>query len=346
MGTSGQRRRGIPHARDGDEFEPRGWTDRRTKIGSGMVGGPSEVRPLSSSNAVREREREKSGISSRTPDLFELFYLSFFHFSTSSSSPVFLQLPLFSFLLHRVSRSPFSLSLPSSYTSIDHDILIFLFVAPSPPSPRSEKDSTVHGTSPRLAADTHNPPRKLRIRAQHTRERERSLPPQLLSIDRWRRDHRSNLGSNISFLPSRRSLRRIFLHGRSTIPRRDSGVREPSSSFSSSSSLRRGCLEGGVVLLLLPSSCDPAGRYLGTTGHPGGPLTRHDRPWDTGRNAPRSKRRASERSSIFSTRPPRCFRVIRRETTTGFWTLGGLRLAESKWYDFYLLFVFFFLRKF
>lgn len=135
----------------------------------------------------------------------------------------------------------------------------------------------------------------------------------------------------------------LLLHGRSTIPRRDSGVREPSSSFSSSSSLRRGCLEGGVVLLLpSSSSCDPAGRYLGTTGHPGGPLMRHDRPWDTGRNAPRSKRRASERSSIFSTRPPRCFRVIRRETTTGFWTLGGLRLAESRWYDFYLLFVFFF----
>lgn len=123
MGTSGQRRRGIPHARDGDEFEPRGWTDRRTKIGSGTVGGPSEVRPLSSSNADRKREREKSGISSRTPDLFEPFYLSFFHFSTSSSSPVFLQLPLFSFLLHRVSRSPFpslslSLSLPLTPPSI------------------------------------------------------------------------------------------------------------------------------------------------------------------------------------------------------------------------------------
>lgn len=292
-----------------------------------------------------ERERERSLASPR-----ELPISSNCSISPSSTFPHpphppsffnFLSSPSFSIAFH---APPFllSLSLPSSYTSIDHDILIFLFVAPSPPSPRSEKDSTVHGTSPRLAADTHNPPRKLRIRAQHTRERERSLPPQLLSIDRWRRDHRSNLGSNISFLPSRRSLRRIFLHGRSTIPRRDSGVREPSSSFSSSSSLRRGCLEGGVVLLLLPSSCDPAGRYLGTTGHPGGPLTRHDRPWDTGRNAPRSKRRASERSSIFSTRPPRCFRVIRRETTTGFWTLGGLRLAESRWYDFYLLFVFFF----
>ena len=213
MGTSGQRRRGIPHARDGDEFEPRGWTDRRTKIGSGTVGGPSEVRPLSSSNADRKRERERSLASPR-----ELPISSNCSISPSSTFPHpphppsffnFLSSPSFSIAFH---APPFllSLPLPSSYTSIDHDILIFLFVAPSPPSPRSEKDSTVHGTSPRLAADTHNPPRKLRIRAQHTRERERSLPPQLLSIDRWRRDHRSNLGSNISFLPSRRSLRRIF----------------------------------------------------------------------------------------------------------------------------------------
>lgn len=326
-----------------------GQTDEdRIRNGRWSIGGSST---LLFQRRQKEREREvwhllENSRSLRTvlSLLLPLFHILLIPRLSSTSS---LLLPSPSRFTLSLSFS-LSLSLPSSYTSIDHDILIFLFVAPSPPpsSPRSEKDSTVHGTSPRLAADTHNPPRKLRIRAQHTRERERSLPPQLLSIDRWRRDHRSNLGSNISFLPSRRSLRRIFLHGRSTIPRRDSGVREPSSSFSSSSSLRRGCLEGGVVLLLLPSSCDPAGRYLGTTGHPGGPLTRHDRPWDTGRNAPRSKRRASERSSIFSTRPPRCFRVIRRETTTGFWTLGGLRLAESKWYDFYLLFVFFFLRKF
>ena len=177
MGTSGQRRRGIPHARDGDEFEPRGWTDRRTKIGSGTVGGPSEVRPLSSSNADRKRERERSLASPR-----ELPISSNCSISPSSTFPHpphppsffnFLSSPSFSIAFH---APPFllSLSLPSSYTSIDHDILIFLFVAPSPPpsSPRSEKDSTVHGTSPRLAADTHNPPRKLRIRAQHTRERE------------------------------------------------------------------------------------------------------------------------------------------------------------------------------
>lgn len=125
----------------------------------------------------------------------------------------------------------------------------------------------------------------------------------------------------------------LLLHGRSTIPkpRCDSGVRELLSPLLSPSrpAFLPSRMSRGV--LLPSSSCDPAGRYLGTTGHPGGPLTRHDRPWDTGRNAPRSKRRASDlRSSIFSTRtrPPRCFRVIRRETTTGFWTVGGL----PRWY--------------
>lgn len=202
MGTSGQRRRGIPHARDGDEFEPRGWTDRRTKIGSGTVGGPSEVRPLSSSNAVREREREKSGISSRTPDLFELFYLSFFHFSTSSSSPVFLQLPLFSFLLHRVSRSPFpSLSLSPFLLHLHRSRYPYLPLC-STFSFFSSIREGLHGTrnfsSPRRR-HTQPPSKTTYTRATHERERERSLPPQLLSIDRWRRDHRSNLGSNISF---------------------------------------------------------------------------------------------------------------------------------------------------
>lgn len=136
----------------------------------------------------------------------------------------------------------------------------------------------------------------------------------------------------------------LLLHGRPTISRRDSGVREPLPPPPASflpSRMSRG-------VLLPSSSCDPAGRYLGTTGHPGGPLTRHDRPWDTGRNAPRSKRRASERSSIFSTRPPRCFRVIRRETTTGFstvaayswWNRDGNR--GSSWVKWFLFFIFFF----
>lgn len=351
MGTSGQRRRGIPHARDGDEFEPRGWTDRRTKIGSGTVGGPSEVRPLSSSNAVREREREKSGISSRTPDLFELFYLSFFHFSTSSSSPVFLQLPLFSFLLHRVSRSPFpSLSLSPFLLHLHRSRYPYLplcstFSSSFFSSIREGLHGTRNFSSPRRR-HTQPPSKTTYTRATHEREREILASTASLHRQMEERPPIESRLEHLLFTFSSISTPNLLLHGRSTIPRRDSGVREPSSSFSSSSSLRRGCLEGGVVLLLLPSSCDPAGRYLGTTGHPGGPLTRHDRPWDTGRNAPRSKRRASERSSIFSTRPPRCFRVIRRETTTGFWTLGGLRLAESRWYDFYLLFVFFFLRKF
>lgn len=177
MGTSGQRRRGIPHARDGDEFEPRGWTDRRTKIGSGMVGGPSEVRPLSSSNAVREREREKSGISSRTPDLFELFYLSFFHFSTSSSSPVFLQLPLFSFLLHRVSRSPFpSLSLSPFLLHLHRSRYPYLplcstFSSSFFSSIREGLHGTRNFSSPRRR-HTQPPSKTTYTRATHERERE------------------------------------------------------------------------------------------------------------------------------------------------------------------------------
>lgn len=155
-------------------------------------------------------------------------------------------------------------------------------------------------------------------RATHEREIQLLSTIRGASIDGWKSgDHRSNLGSNISFLPSRRSLRRIF--SSTEDPRSRGATRACASPFLLlQRSSRRGCL------LLPSSSCDPAGRYLGTTGHPGGPLTRHDRPWDTGRNAPRSKRRASERSSIFSTRPPRCFRVIRRETTTGFSTVAGL----------------------
>ena len=180
MGTSGQRRRGIPHARDGDEFEPRGWTDRRTKIGSGTVGGPSEVRPLSSSNAVREREREKSGISSRTPDLFEPFYLSFFHFSTSSSSPVFLQLPLFSFLLHRVSRSPFpSLSLSPFLLHLHRSRYPYLplcstFSSSFFSSIREGLHGTRNFSSPRCR-HTQPPSKTTYTRATHERERDPCL---------------------------------------------------------------------------------------------------------------------------------------------------------------------------
>lgn len=87
---------------------------------------------------------------------------SFFNFLSSPSFSIAFPFP--------------SLSPSPSHASIDHDILIFLFLAPSPPPPPSKKDSTVHGTSPRLATNTHNPPRKLCIRAQHTRERSSFSP--------------------------------------------------------------------------------------------------------------------------------------------------------------------------
>lgn len=122
----------------------------------------------------QRRERENSGISSRTPDLFELFYLSFFHFSTSSSSPVFLQLPLFSFLLHRLSLS-FSLSFSLSRlhrSRYPHLPLSSTF------SSSSSIQEGLHGTR-NFSSPRHQhtqPPRKLCIRAQHTRERSSFSP--------------------------------------------------------------------------------------------------------------------------------------------------------------------------
>lgn len=295
MGTSGQGRRGI--SRDGDERID-GQTDERyedrIRNGRWSIGGSPASTLLPTQT---ERERRNSGISSRTPDLFEPFvYLSFFHI------PSFFNF-LSSFLFHRV-RSFLLPPLSPSYASIDHDIPIFLFAAPSPPLRR---DSTVHGTSPRLATNTQPCSKTVYT---HTREDDcldGSSGSERASIDRWKSGDppiESRLEHLLFTLP-RRSYAESSPHrvDPTRAEARLGRARPPPSS-------RRGCT---FPLLVTPR--------VGTTGHPGGPLTRHDRPWDTGRNAPRSKTRPNERSSISRrTRPPRCFRVIRRETTTGFST--------------------------
>lgn len=214
------------------------------------------------------RERENSGISSRTPDLFELFYLSFFHFSTSSSSPVFLQLPLFSFLLHRLSLS-FSLSFSLSRlhrSRYPHLPLSSTF------SSSSSIQEGLHGTrnfsSPRHQ-HTQPPSKTMYTRATHEREIQLLSTIRGAPIDGWKSgDHRSNLGSNISFLPSRRSLRRIF--SSTEDPRSRGATRACASPFLllQRPSSRRGCLGGYYYLPLLVTP------RVVTSGRPAIPVAR------------------------------------------------------------------------
>lgn len=298
MGTSGQGRRGI--SRDGDERID-GQTDERyedrIRNGRWSIGG-SPASTLLPTQTEREREREGTLASPRelpiSSNRSSISPSSTSHLSSTSSPPSFS-------IAFALSFSPLSLPLtPPSITislssSLQHLLLLF--------------EETPRYTELLLASPpTHSPARKPYT---HTHERmtawmARVDPREQASTDGRAGTHRSNLGSNISFLPCLvdRTPNLLLTALIRLEPRRDSGVRgllPPS---------RRGCT---FPLLVTPR--------VGTTGHPGGPLTRHDRPWDTGRNAPRSKTRPSERSSISRrTRPPRCFRVIRRETTTGFST--------------------------
>lgn len=92
---------------------------------------------------------------------------------------------------------------------------------------------------------------------------------------------------HLLFPPSASIVRRILLRADPRSSRRDSGVRELSPST---------CLVANTWAREDPS-CDPVGRYL-STDHPGGPLTRHDRPWDAGRNAPIKKTTRDDRRSL------------------------------------------------
>lgn len=177
---------------------------------------------------------------------------SFFNFLSSPSFSIAFPFP--------------SLSPSPSHASIDHDILIFLFLAPSPPPPPSKKDSTVHGTSPRLSTNTHNPPRKLCIRAQHTRERS-SFSPR--SEERPSTDGRAGTTDRISARtsPSRRSLRRIF--SSTEDPRSRGATRACASPFLLlQRSSRRGCLGGYYYLPLLVTP------RVVTSGRPAIPVAR------------------------------------------------------------------------
>lgn len=239
--------------------------------------------------------RELSGISPRAPELFALsarFFLYRLCFSPCGSIRIILlQHPPSPIAFPSLATLPHLSVHPPPFTV--HRPLRSLFFV-QPPFLRARHGTRNFFSSTNTRFDYH------RVRSGDTRRYESTRVIRCASFflrvddpseQRTReRDgtHRSNLASRSPFspYPPPLALSFPFFRASTTFECWDHGRGATSCtdvsfavSFSPDADTSR-----------TPPSCpscpvfDPAGRYL-ATGHPGGPLTRHDRPWDARRTA-------------------------------------------------------------